>query len=386
MSDKIFLVQGDKLVAMERSRYSLEDHLQDLLARYPDLMPGEQLNSAEPRRWMLVSREIGVPDSEGAADRWSLDHLFLDQDGVPTLVEAKRSTDPRIRREVVGQLIEYAANAQSYWNVQQIRDLFAQRNPNETEALSTSLGVTDIEEFWQKVKSNLQAGRLRLIFVADAIPQELKRMIEFLNVQMDPAEVFGIELPQFLGGEMQTIVPRLIGNTAQAAERKATSASPKIQWDEESFFVDLQEHQSLEEYTVVREFLDRCRSLGMLIWWGTGSREASFIAYLDFDGTSYYLLRMTSRGWFSVLCDYFRDRSAFRGTDPTRRVIESLNQAASLKISENAKRPNIKTSSLFDQKLRDSFFETISSLITEIRDFHKKSMSEPDEPSPKLPS
>jgi hypothetical protein len=27
--------------------------------------------------------------------RWSVDHLFLDQDAVPTIVEVKRSTDPR---------------------------------------------------------------------------------------------------------------------------------------------------------------------------------------------------------------------------------------------------------------------------------------------------
>jgi hypothetical protein len=41
-----------------------------------------------------VTREAGVPDGDDASDRWSLDHLFLDQDGVPTLVEVKRSSDP----------------------------------------------------------------------------------------------------------------------------------------------------------------------------------------------------------------------------------------------------------------------------------------------------
>ena len=50
-----------------------------------------------------------VTSSDGG--RWLVDRLFLDQDGVPTLVEVKRSSDTRIRREVVGQLLEYAANA-----------------------------------------------------------------------------------------------------------------------------------------------------------------------------------------------------------------------------------------------------------------------------------
>ena len=50
-------------------------------------------------------------------ERWSVDHLLLDQDAIPTLVEVKRSSDSRIRREVVGQMLDYAANAVTYWNI-----------------------------------------------------------------------------------------------------------------------------------------------------------------------------------------------------------------------------------------------------------------------------
>ena len=54
---------------------------------------------------------MGIPGDEDGGGRWSLDHLFLDQDANPTLVEVKRSTDTRIRREVVGQVLDYVANA-----------------------------------------------------------------------------------------------------------------------------------------------------------------------------------------------------------------------------------------------------------------------------------
>lgn len=63
----------------------------------------------------------GIASEEGGGTRWSVDHLFLDQDGVPTLVEVKRSTDTRIRREVVGQLLEYAANATAYWASEELQ-------------------------------------------------------------------------------------------------------------------------------------------------------------------------------------------------------------------------------------------------------------------------
>ena len=49
-----------------------------------------------------------------------LDHLFLDQDGVPTIVETKRSSDNRLRKEVVAQMLDYASNALIYLPVEEI--------------------------------------------------------------------------------------------------------------------------------------------------------------------------------------------------------------------------------------------------------------------------
>ena len=69
-----------------------------------------------------------MPDTKEGPGRWSVDHLFLDQDSVPTLVEVKRSSDTRIRREVVGQLIDYAANAVVYWPVEMLRAASARRS------------------------------------------------------------------------------------------------------------------------------------------------------------------------------------------------------------------------------------------------------------------
>lgn len=66
------------------------------------------------RRWLFIRRETGIPDAAEVSNRWAVDHSFIVQDGIPTLVEVKRSSDSRIRREVVGQLLDYAANAVAY--------------------------------------------------------------------------------------------------------------------------------------------------------------------------------------------------------------------------------------------------------------------------------
>lgn len=107
---EIFIIKdGDTLVSLAQQPYESEDLLQTLLAKYPSLLAGDQVRPDAPRRWLLIKREMSVPGEDGGSGRWSVDHLFLDQDGVPTLVEVKRATDTRIRREVVGQMLDYGS-------------------------------------------------------------------------------------------------------------------------------------------------------------------------------------------------------------------------------------------------------------------------------------
>ena len=113
-------------------------------------------------------------------------------------------------------MLDYAANAVVHWPVEQIRAEFEKNCDDPEERLAEFLGDdSDPEEFWQKVKTNLQAGKIRMLFVADVIPPELRRIIEFLNEQMDPAEVLGVEIKQYVGEGMKTLVPRVIGQTAE---------------------------------------------------------------------------------------------------------------------------------------------------------------------------
>jgi hypothetical protein len=85
MTGKIYLLQDNgSLQAMSERSYVTEERLQLLLKDYPDLLAGDQMDEQNPRRWLLVSREVGVPIEEGGTDWMSLDHLFLDQDAVPT--------------------------------------------------------------------------------------------------------------------------------------------------------------------------------------------------------------------------------------------------------------------------------------------------------------
>lgn len=168
---KIFLLSEREpgLVPFTETAYEKEAHLQDYLARYPDLLPGDQIGSPA-RRWLFISRELGVPDSKDAGAKWRLDHLSLDQDGMPTFVECKRSTDTRGRREVVAQMLDYADNGVAYWSIDHIRRAFeascTEKLPVDTLAEFIRQGDSDgltyptPEEFWQRVHENLVARRI----------------------------------------------------------------------------------------------------------------------------------------------------------------------------------------------------------------------------------
>ena len=230
MADTLFLLgEGGTLKTMSASDFPSEDIFQALLANHPQLLTDADFGEDTPRRWALVKREAGVPDLEGGSSRWSLDHLFLDQDGVPTLVEIKRATDTRARREVVAQMLDYAANAVSYWRIDDLVEDFsrtAERDGTSAEGRLSELLVTDEpdkEAFWRAVQANLKSGRIRMIFVADRIAPELVRIVEFMNEQMSPAVVVALELRPFENGTDRIISPRLIGQTSRARATKAVS-------------------------------------------------------------------------------------------------------------------------------------------------------------------
>jgi len=287
VAGRIYLLKEDsKLLAMEEAPYDSESLLQKLLADHPDLLAGDQINVEEPRRWLLVTREMDVPGEQDGAGRWSLDHLFLDQDAIPTLVEVKRSTDTRIRREVIGQMLDYAANAVAYWPVEEIKAKFESRckedgGDPEAELVGLLGEGQDASTFWQQVKSNLQAGRVRLIFIADEIPPELRRVVEFLNSQMDAAEVLAIEVKRFVGEKLKTLVPRVLGQTETARQKKKVGGSESRQWDKATFFVDLIHRRGEQEAAVARRLLEWANKHGLRIWWGQGKKDGSFFPMYD---------------------------------------------------------------------------------------------------------
>lgn len=273
--------------SLERIRCKDEEReLQLILEKNPDLLPGEQIAPDDPRRWLQIAREMPVPDPSTGTDRWSIDFFFVDQSAVPTFIECKRFEDTRSRREVVGQMLEYAANGHYYWDKEMIRDLAeksAQKNGISLEESIHKLQPDQeiaVDIFFEQVENNLREGQVRLVFFLEEAPMELKSVVDFLNKQMERSEVLLVEARQYKHKDMKIVVPTLFGYTEEARRVKRTitiTDGKRKKWDYSSFFADARARLPEKSVKAIEKLFIECKSLSADIVWGTGKTAGSFL-------------------------------------------------------------------------------------------------------------
>ena len=263
IGDEIFFLSKDEVEAMPVRPMreglfgtTLEDAFQKLLERYPEIIPGKQIRPStdDPPRFILLRREAPISS-------WSLDHLLVDQFGVLTLVECKLLENPESRREVVGQIIEYAANASVAWGGGQLRDFahnyWSSLEMDFEDVCQSVLNLNiEIDEFWDLVEKNLESGKVRLIIAGDEIRPQVRRMIEYLNSEMGNVEVLGLELKCYGSDDNQLVlVPNIIGQSVASIDRR-DSASRSRQWTPQDLRQAFQEMEDGNTADAYMEILD----------------------------------------------------------------------------------------------------------------------------------
>jgi len=361
----IYMVHPDgSLRRMEPSPPETEDRMQALVARYPELISGGDGDL------LLIRREQSIADNDEGSGRWSLDHLFVTRDAVPVLVELKRSVDLRLRREVVGQMLDYAANATAYWQAGRIADSFAktaaEAGLDAEAALSDFIGDQDPTVFWSQVDANFKAGRIKLVFVADEIPRELARVVEFLNDQMR-ADVRAVELRWFTGSDGTiSLSPRLIGETERTAAAKAASQRlepiSREQW--------LQKHiapAGERALAGARAYLALVENLG-----GNAdipARQGSiYAAFTGADGKPYYPLHLWGNGTVSFTLRYLYHRPSLEDEGVRQRLLDDLTKAVGPLTTSNLKGyPSFKVELLADPAVAAKFEQWLAAALEQMR-------------------
>lgn len=187
-------------------------------------------------------------------------------------------------------MLDYAANAEAYWRAGTVAEAYAVTadqsglDPNVT--LVEFLGDRDPAEFWDQVDSNFRAGKVRLVFVADVIPKELVRIVEYLNDHMD-IEIRAIELNWFESSDGRTsLAPKVLGHTTRSAAQKAGSSSlspiARDEWIERSLTPFGDKVASAARELV--QFIDNNDGEADV----TSTQGSIFVRFSDTDGSEFY--------------------------------------------------------------------------------------------------
>lgn len=368
MTGPIFVFNPEgALVPIFEKPYESEAIFQEMLAKYPELLLGGDERTPYSGL-LLIAREQGIAIEEGGGNYFSLDHLFVDQNGVPTLVEVKRRSDTRNRREIVAQMLDYASNGLAIWTVDDLRCSFEETwtkdGKDPATMLTDFLGEgSDPDGFWQTVEENIRTERIRMVFVADEISLEVRRIVTFLNRQMRSSEMLAIELRQFVGEGVRAFVPDVI------VKPEPPPPPPSHKWTEGRFMAELEKKAGLGVVDVARSIMDWGNRNGMTIEYGRGLRDGALYPVLDWRGTAYYPLIMWTYGRGEIQFKGFRTRPPFDNPEKLREFWSRLNAVPGISFPEDAlsRRPAFSLKELEKPNALELFIEVLDWVIREIK-------------------
>ena len=205
--------------------------------------------------------------------------------------------------------------------------------------------------------------------MADEIPSELRRVVEFLNSQMDPAEVLAVEIKQYLGETLKTLVPRVFGQTAEAQQKKSSGRRDARNWDEDLFFTEIERRCGSEVTPVAREIYEWTKKHLPDIRWGKGKVYGSFTGSDTAAGISTRLFTVWSNGLIEIPFAELRSKPPFDVEATCQELLQRLNHIADVNLPSNAITlwPSIPLQAVISPNATKQFFAAMEWAVGEIK-------------------
>lgn len=167
-----------------------EDFIQDLVHRHPAALPIEEIDAAFAEA-IPVCRELNTPAGP-------IDNFLVTPSGLPVIVECKLWRNPQARREVIGQVLDYAKEL-SRWTSADIEREAARRGvPSLIDLVRAHDPVVDEAAFHDGLTTSLVKGRCLLLILGDGIRQGVEAIFDHLQTQGALQFSFGlVEFPVY---------------------------------------------------------------------------------------------------------------------------------------------------------------------------------------------
>lgn len=205
-----------------------EADIQNFIHEHPTVLP---IAEVDPMFAGAVSVCRELTTSAG-----SIDNFMVTPSGLPVLVECKLWRNPEGRREVVGQILDYAKEL-SRWSSSDVQRIVSRRlnrtgNPL-LEIVRAADPTVDEVAFNDALSANLRRGRFLLLIVGDGIREGTEAIAEYLqrhaglHFSLGLVELPIYELPD--GGRL--VAPRILAR-ANIITRNVISLPEKLALEE----------------------------------------------------------------------------------------------------------------------------------------------------------
>lgn len=351
-----------------------EDWLQRLLDQAPDLLPlGDVDDRIEPPL-VSLGREVQTPAGP-------IDNLFISRNGYLVVVETKLWRNPEARRQVVAQLIDYAAHVRK-WRYTDLERIARGVDPANGKSLWELVEPEDVDqhEWIDRVNENLARGRMCLLVVGDGIRSEVEALAEVVGRHPDfhfRLALVEIRLFRLRGGYLA--VPASIVKTAEIeravvrVEQGVISVTTPVEAVNQPRRSVLSEEALLDELRlqpdgdvaaqVARRLLQLLKPPLDVVW-----RSGSFTVKMPDPGGSGRMLSLsvvTGYGTLYAWVPWLEKQLAELGTAPelVRRVCDgqvALLRKYGAKVSPSGKQHDVKLATLVGHEER--FIKDLSDL------------------------
>lgn len=198
-----------------------ERWMQTLISRYPALLPIQQI---EPSLTPAISVCMELRTASGGL----VDNLYVTPSGHLIIGETKLYRNPEARREVIGQIIDYAKDIASLTYEQLNKAVLEAESPQgnkqratrglyESVAAASEVGEIVEEQFIDAVSRNLERGRFLLLIIGDGIQASIESISSFLQQHAGMHFTLGIvelsvfQMPSASKGYL--VQPRVLAKT-----------------------------------------------------------------------------------------------------------------------------------------------------------------------------
>ena len=292
-----------------------EDAFRDFICQ-PNIaskvLPVYDMEGSQSYQLHFVGKEIDLGHGP-------LDGLFIDKYGIFTILEVKRAADSRTRREVLVQLLDYgsAFNRTTWSDIAAVLAAELVTPTAEDTIIDYDKILAEkwfkefygdknakkslVDEFSNKIATNLEKGYIRLIDATEVIDQTLVDLAHYVThdnqnfslglCELSIEEIEGTD-KLYINPHLKFSTNRFPSNAYIFSPRFKTKGKRK--WDKETFMEELRNKQGVkldESVKKIMDWVEKHESLALS--WGKGASVGHFDVY---NPKLTYLFAITTRG------------------------------------------------------------------------------------------